>query len=935
MPSRSVSPGPAAAALGVEHQRHAPVFCQRQHAVDLLVVHVALRAREHGVVIGHDDAARALRAELLAIDGRNAHDEAVGRRVLDEVVELAPAALGRDREAAVLHEGAVVDELRDVLAGGALVGVAAALDRGRPVRIERVGLARDQLGEIRADVVEVDIGFRRRRVGRDVERLQIQDRFAMHQSGAVSGDELHHPAALLGHDEMLHLHGLDHGKLLAGAHDLALLHLDGDDGSLQGCRDHHRAFGHGLRNVRLHAVTAASLSRGEVERLGCAIGRLDQFRDVAIDEIGRDPVGPEIGMREHRLEEGDVGDDAVDPEFAQGARSLGDHVMPGLARRMHDDFREQRIEGRAGLVARIAKTIDTDAGPRRRLEQGEHAAGRMRRASLVQRLHVDAELHGVAARLRDRSLRKVERGQRAACCDRELGADEVEAQHRFRHGVLDLEPRIGLDEGKAILRRAVDQELESTEIVVSRGGRELPRRLDDAAAQGLAQRRARRHLDQLLVPALDGAFALPEMRDRTMTVADDLHLDMTRLADQPLGIDAVEAECRLGLGLAARIGFRQIGRILDHAHAAATAAGHRLDHDRRVAAKRREERRDLLERRRPAGAGDDRHAAAFGQLPCRDLVAKQFERCHLWPDKGDPLLATGLGERGILAQKTVAGMHGIAAGALSRRHHGLDVEIGPRAAARDLERLVGDTHMQRQRVVCRVDRYRRDAGIGRRARDADGDLAAIGYQEFLERHDVSHSDCGGQIWIEVLLLHLARRRQGQSFDDANLRDLVDGHALGAPGTQALCRDGTDRLRLELDIGHRHLPLVGIVASDHARAQHLRMLTQQRLDLRREDAHALDLQHLLAAAEEVQEAVLVDAADVAGAQPAIDERLRGRLRLVPVALEQRRRPHPDLAFRTERQQRAGLEIGDLELGAGDRQADEDRLVVQIEIVVLEA
>ena len=69
-------------------------------------------------------------------------------------------------------------------------------------------------------------------------------------------------------------------------------------------------------------------------------------------------------------------------------------------------------------------------------------------------------------------------------------------------------------------------------------------------------------------------------RDRAVAIADDLHLDVAGLADQPLGIDAVEAERRLGLGLAARIGLREIGGVLDHAHAAAAAAGHRLDHDR-------------------------------------------------------------------------------------------------------------------------------------------------------------------------------------------------------------------------------------------------------------------------------------------------------------------------------------------------------------------
>ena len=343
------------------------------------MVHVALRAREHGVVIGDDDAAPALRAELLSIDGRDAHDEAIGRCVLDEIVELAPAPLRRDRKAAVLHERAVVDELRDIFARGALIGVAATLDRGRAIFVERVGLARDQLREIGTDMVEIDVGFRRRGIGRNVERFEIHDRLAVHQRDAVAGEELCHTPALLGHHKMLHLHGFDHGELLARADDLAFLHLNGDDGPLQGRRDHHRTFRHDLCGVRLRAVAAASLGRSKIERLCRAISGLHELRDIAIDEVGRDAVGPEIGMRQHRLEEGDVGDDAVDPEFAQGARGLGDDVVPGFTGRMHDDLCQQRVERGAGLVAGVTETIDANAGARRRLEHGKHAAGRMRR----------------------------------------------------------------------------------------------------------------------------------------------------------------------------------------------------------------------------------------------------------------------------------------------------------------------------------------------------------------------------------------------------------------------------------------------------------------------------------------------------------------------------------------------------------------------------
>ena len=157
--------GTAAAALGVEHQRQPPLLGEPKHAVDLLVVHVALGARQHGVVIGDHHAAGAFRAEFFRVHGGDARNQPVGGRVHDEVIDLAPAALGGDRERAVFDERTVIDEVRDVFARGALIGLAPPLDRGRPVFIERDGVAGDQFGQIGADVIEIDILFFRRRHG--------------------------------------------------------------------------------------------------------------------------------------------------------------------------------------------------------------------------------------------------------------------------------------------------------------------------------------------------------------------------------------------------------------------------------------------------------------------------------------------------------------------------------------------------------------------------------------------------------------------------------------------------------------------------------------------------------------------------------------------------------------------------------------------------
>ncbi len=74
------------------------------------------------------------------------------------------------------------------------------------------------------------------------------------------------------------------------------------------------------------------------------------------------------------------------------------------------------------------------------------------------------------------------------------------------------------------------------------------------------------------------------MADRAVAVADDLHFDVTGVADQALDIDAIAAEGRPGLGLAARIGLFQLCRVIDDAHAAPAAAGDGLDHDRAAGA---------------------------------------------------------------------------------------------------------------------------------------------------------------------------------------------------------------------------------------------------------------------------------------------------------------------------------------------------------------
>ena len=81
-------------------------------------------------------------------------------------------------------------------------------------------------------------------------------------------------------------------------------------------------------------------------------------------------------------------------------------------------------------------------------------------------------------------------------------------------------------------------------------------------AQRVVDRRRRRLLDDLLVAALDRAFALEQVHDLAVRVAEDLHLDMARRVDEALEEDGAVAERgrRLPPGARDRLG-EVVGRV--------------------------------------------------------------------------------------------------------------------------------------------------------------------------------------------------------------------------------------------------------------------------------------------------------------------------------------------------------------------------------------
>src|SRR5439155_24950386 len=106
---------------------------------------------------------------------------------------------------------------------------------------------------------------------------------------------------------------------------------------------------------------------------------------------------------------------------------------------------------------------------------------------------------------------------------------------------------------------------------------------------------SRRHLDHLLVPALQRAVALAEVDDGAAAVADELHLDVARVPEELLDVEVAIAERGARLRPAARPRVLEPRGRVDDAHAAPAASRDRL-HDRGGArAERREEGARALE----------------------------------------------------------------------------------------------------------------------------------------------------------------------------------------------------------------------------------------------------------------------------------------------------------------------------------------------------
>ena len=235
------------------------------------------------------------------------------------------------------------------------------------------------------------------------------------------------------------------------------------------------------------------------------------------------------------------------------------------------------------------------------------------------------------------------------------------------------------------------------------------------------------------MPPLNRALAFDEGHDGPEVIAEQLDLDVPWPHQPALEVDARVAEGSASFGTRGANRRQQIRRALDDSHALATTSGNGLD-DERVAdalcslgyflvGRCRVEW--LLRTRDHWNTGPDCHRPGSG------LAAHEGNRLGRRTDEGQTGIAAGLRERRVLGKEAVSGMDGLGPGTTRDVDDGRDVEIAARRlVAAEVKRLVRLAHVPGDTIAVRVDRDCGQPHLAAGAYDANGDLAAIGDEDF-------------------------------------------------------------------------------------------------------------------------------------------------------------------------------------------------------------
>src|SRR5712691_8263007 len=238
--------------------------------------------------------------------------------------------------------------------------------------------------------------------------------------------------------------------------------------------------------------------------------------------------------------------------------------------------------------------------------------------------------------------------------------------------MLDLEPCVHLEKVEAA--RGVHEELHRPGVDVPDRSRTRDRRAREPVLERRRQVRRGGLLDELLMAALDRAFALVEVDSGPRAIAEHLDLDVARALEVALDVDVAPAERGLGAPGRGRERRWQVLRLVHPRHSDAAAGGHGLE-DHGIP----ELTGDVLGltgvRHRLAAARHHRDAGGGHQPPRLGLVTYLADGVWRRADEDQARAAARLGEAPVLGEEAVAGMNGIGTARARSLEDPVDVQV--------------------------------------------------------------------------------------------------------------------------------------------------------------------------------------------------------------------------------------------------------------------
>ena len=256
--------------------------------------------------------------------------------------------------------------------------------------------------------------------------------------------------------------------------------------------------------------------------------------------------------------------------------------------------------------------------------------------------------------------------------DHDLALDQVDVGDHLRDRVLDLNAGIHLNEVQAPV--LIHQKFDRARVGVADRSQRSAQHLPDLAAQLGRDLRRRRLFEQLLMAALDGAFALAQADHVAVLVGQYLKFDVAGMVDVLLHVEVAVAECCGGLGLGRFEESRQFLFAAHDAHAASAAARRSL-HDHRETNLPRPFHGFAFGRNDAVRPGENGHASLLHGGAGFFLLAHQAGDFRPRTDELDAAGLAHFGKIRVLGQQSIAGMHRLDVGNFSSADHGGNVQI--------------------------------------------------------------------------------------------------------------------------------------------------------------------------------------------------------------------------------------------------------------------